>query len=219
MLLGPATSLVLVGDFKQLGPRVVPAAADMGLGRSLFERLLAAGVAEPHMLDIQYRMHPAIAALPSACFYDGRLNTQYDAQVGVRRVCLQTIHLEASRHGFKSWLSGCFQASPMLGCRCHVSRGRLASWNAQQVAAPEHATVEATITSGSTTTTRPAVLVPNQALSCKVHLYKACISKCIEYSMAAECITARNTLPFCCPASIQCLKLEAIVYIKIGEMR
>jgi hypothetical protein len=82
LLLGPTTSLVLVGDYKQLGPRVVPAAVALGLNRSLFERLLAAGVAEAHMLDIQYRMHPDIAALPSACFYDGRLKTEYDAQVG-----------------------------------------------------------------------------------------------------------------------------------------
>lgn len=48
---------------------------------SLFERLLACGAAEPHMLTTQYRMHPGIAALPSDCFYGGLLDTHYSNQV------------------------------------------------------------------------------------------------------------------------------------------
>ncbi|WIA30049.1 hypothetical protein OEZ86_000144 [Tetradesmus obliquus] len=45
-----------------------------------FERLLACGAAEPHMLTTQYRMHPGIAALPSSCFYGGLLDTHYSNQ-------------------------------------------------------------------------------------------------------------------------------------------
>ncbi|WIA09977.1 hypothetical protein OEZ85_010189 [Tetradesmus obliquus] len=80
VLLGPAQQLVLVGDHKQLGPCVSAATQGYGLKESLFERLLACGAAEPHMLTTQYRMHPGIAALPSDCFYGGLLNTHYSNQ-------------------------------------------------------------------------------------------------------------------------------------------
>lgn len=39
-----------------------------GLGRSLFERLVAAGL-PAHLLRRQYRCHPAISAVPNRCFY------------------------------------------------------------------------------------------------------------------------------------------------------
>lgn len=39
-----------------------------GLGRSLFERLVAAGL-PTHLLRRQYRCHPDIAAVPNRCFY------------------------------------------------------------------------------------------------------------------------------------------------------
>lgn len=68
-----AQRLVLVGDHHQLPPTVVSREAlDRGLGRSLFERLVAIGI-EPLLLDTQYRMHPTIAEFPGARFYDGRL--------------------------------------------------------------------------------------------------------------------------------------------------
>ena len=71
--------LVLIGDHKQLRPTVVcDAAADGGLMRSLFERWLRAGVA-PQLLDTQYRMHPSLAAFPSAQFYGGLLRSGTDA--------------------------------------------------------------------------------------------------------------------------------------------
>jgi superfamily I DNA and/or RNA helicase len=44
------------------------AGADSGLGRSLFERLVAAGL-PTHLLRRQYRCHPDIAAVPNRCFY------------------------------------------------------------------------------------------------------------------------------------------------------
>ena len=39
---------------------------------SLFERLVHAGV-KPHLLETQYRMHPAISEFPRHHFYAGRL--------------------------------------------------------------------------------------------------------------------------------------------------
>lgn len=44
----------------------------MGLGESLFEKLMRAGL-KPHMLAEQYRMHPAISAFPNRMFYDSML--------------------------------------------------------------------------------------------------------------------------------------------------
>ena len=65
--------LILVGDQNQLPPVVLsPAAADAGLGISLFARLVASGL-EPSLLQTQYRMHPRIAEFASAQFYQHRL--------------------------------------------------------------------------------------------------------------------------------------------------
>ena len=44
----------------------------IGLNLSLFTRLQASGAAV-HLLNTQYRMHPAISEFPSTTFYDGRL--------------------------------------------------------------------------------------------------------------------------------------------------
>lgn len=66
--------VVLVGDQQQLPPTTLcDAARAAGLGLSLFERALAAGV-KPHVLTTQYRMHPLLAAFPSAAFYHGALH-------------------------------------------------------------------------------------------------------------------------------------------------
>jgi len=44
-----------------------------GLDVALFTGLANAGV-NPYLLSTQYRMHPAIAAFPSACFYEGQIS-------------------------------------------------------------------------------------------------------------------------------------------------
>ncbi|KAG7086568.1 hypothetical protein E1B28_002515 [Marasmius oreades] len=63
--------LALIGDHKQLPPVIVsPEAQAMGLGISLFERLTQEGVVPSIMLNIQYRMHPAISLFPSHEFYN-----------------------------------------------------------------------------------------------------------------------------------------------------
>lgn len=75
--LNGSEQLLLVGDHKQLGPCVTGEAAQEGLSVTLFERLLMAG-AKPFPLNIQYRMHPAIAAFPNRHFYEGKLETSVD---------------------------------------------------------------------------------------------------------------------------------------------
>eukprot|EP00931_Biecheleriopsis_adriatica_P074310 TRINITY_DN48398_c0_g1_i1.p1 TRINITY_DN48398_c0_g1~~TRINITY_DN48398_c0_g1_i1.p1 ORF type:complete len:858 (-),score=157.50 TRINITY_DN48398_c0_g1_i1:43-2256(-) len=65
----------LVGDHEQLPPTVLcEEAKELGLGRSLFDRMVARGV-EPLLLDTQYRMHPALAAFPSEATYGGRIQS------------------------------------------------------------------------------------------------------------------------------------------------
>ena len=65
--------LVLVGDHKQLPPTVISTRAEeMGLNKSLFERLIELGV-NSTMLVEQYRMHPCIAEFPSRQSYNGLL--------------------------------------------------------------------------------------------------------------------------------------------------
>jgi len=62
--------LVLIGDHKQLPPPVhCLDAGKLGLCESLFERLGKMGVPR-HMLTVQYRMHPCLAAFSSWAFYD-----------------------------------------------------------------------------------------------------------------------------------------------------
>lgn len=68
---------VFVGDQKQLSSfSQVP-----NLSLSLFERILLNGTYKtPHMLDTQYRMHPAISEFPRNKFYDGLLKDGITAQ-------------------------------------------------------------------------------------------------------------------------------------------
>lgn len=67
--------LVLVGDHKQLPPTVICRDAGLaGLSTSLFDRLTNLGV-KPHLLDVQFRMHPAVSRFPSDAFYAGRVRS------------------------------------------------------------------------------------------------------------------------------------------------
>jgi len=68
-----ACHVVLVGDHFQLPPVVQSQeAAAKGLDLSLFERLMQQGVPSA-LLQVQYRMHPALSAFPNTRFYAGRL--------------------------------------------------------------------------------------------------------------------------------------------------
>ncbi|KAJ3308731.1 hypothetical protein HDU76_003828, partial [Blyttiomyces sp. JEL0837] len=71
---GPSVkAIVMVGDTKQLpGTVLSPLAIQVNYRRSLFERLEVLGFPKT-MLDIQYRMHPAISLFPSSTFYHGML--------------------------------------------------------------------------------------------------------------------------------------------------
>jgi uncharacterized membrane protein YgcG len=67
--------LVLVGDHKQLPPTVICRDAGLaGLSTSLFDRMTNMGV-KPHLLDVQFRMHPAVSRFPSDAFYGGRVRS------------------------------------------------------------------------------------------------------------------------------------------------
>lgn len=70
-----AGRVILAGDHCQLPPTVVsPEAADAGLSVSLMERVVIRfGGQVARRLVVQYRMHEAIMAFPSAEFYDGDL--------------------------------------------------------------------------------------------------------------------------------------------------
>ncbi|KAF2116709.1 SEN1 N terminal-domain-containing protein [Lophiotrema nucula] len=65
---------ILVGDPKQLPPTVLSKeAAKYQYEQSLFVRMQNNHPKDVHLLDTQYRMHPAISKFPSQAFYDGRL--------------------------------------------------------------------------------------------------------------------------------------------------
>eukprot|EP00958_Prasinococcus_capsulatus_P009224 scaffold906_cov395-Prasinococcus_capsulatus_cf.AAC.11 len=73
-----AQRVALVGDHFQLAATVKSREAEtQGLSRSLFTRLAAQGV-EPMLLNIQYRMHPAIAHFPCQGIYSGRVRSMVD---------------------------------------------------------------------------------------------------------------------------------------------
>ena len=62
-----ARKCLLVGDPHQLRSTVIsPAAVQAGFDRSVLERLMLDCRAPYSMLDVQYRMHPHIAAFPAA---------------------------------------------------------------------------------------------------------------------------------------------------------
>ncbi len=68
---------VLIGDHKQLPPTVKnQQAADRGLEKSLFERIIAEqGKKFWSLLKVQYRMHDDIKEFSSQNFYDGQLKS------------------------------------------------------------------------------------------------------------------------------------------------
>ena len=72
-ILRASKKVVLLGDHKQLSPTVLsPAAKRSGLHHPLFERLVHLGN-QPHVLEIQYRMHPDISAFSNQLFYGGQI--------------------------------------------------------------------------------------------------------------------------------------------------
>lgn len=78
-LLRGAKHVILVGDHCQLGPVVLcKNAAKAGLKMSLFERLIKLKI-KPHMLQVQYRMHPMLSEFPSNTFYNGNLQNGVSA--------------------------------------------------------------------------------------------------------------------------------------------
>ncbi|KAI3642410.1 hypothetical protein MP228_011965 [Amoeboaphelidium protococcarum] len=65
---------ILVGDPKQLPPTIISEdAKKYGYDQSLFSRMQIACPQSVHLLNVQYRMHPAISKFPIQMFYDGLL--------------------------------------------------------------------------------------------------------------------------------------------------
>ena len=87
---------IMVGDPLQLPATLISDKAKRaGYDRSLFERLILAGY--PYiMLDVQYRMTPAISAFPSRQFYKGRLRD--GSNVRAVDYCPPYISHEATRY-------------------------------------------------------------------------------------------------------------------------
>ena len=66
--------MLVVGDPMQLPATIMSRhASDLGLGKSLHERLMYDCGKEHVMLDLQYRMRPEICTFPSRSFYEGKL--------------------------------------------------------------------------------------------------------------------------------------------------
>ncbi|WEJ94805.1 DEAD-box type RNA helicase [Yamadazyma tenuis] len=65
---------IMVGDPNQLPPTVLSQEATRySYDQSLFVRMQSTYPESVYLLDVQYRMHPQIAAFPSKNFYDGKL--------------------------------------------------------------------------------------------------------------------------------------------------
>ncbi|KAG7447300.1 P-loop containing nucleoside triphosphate hydrolase protein [Guyanagaster necrorhizus] len=95
--------VALIGDHKQLPPVIVSRLGkSMKLDMSLFERLIVEGMIPSIMLDIQYRMHPAISAFPALEFYgtsllDGTVDT--GGNILSRLAPPNSQHLQKDRNG------------------------------------------------------------------------------------------------------------------------
>ena len=71
--------VVPVGDHQQLSPVIMnKKAAQAGLTRSLFERLVVLGN-RPIRLQVQYRMYSCLSEFPSNMFYEGSLQNGVSA--------------------------------------------------------------------------------------------------------------------------------------------
>lgn len=88
---------ILVGDPKQL-PATVISTSDTSAQyqRSLFERLMSEGH-EVHVLDTQYRMHPAIREFPSEYFYSGVLKDGPNVSLATHSLAHAHTHVAPSQ--------------------------------------------------------------------------------------------------------------------------
>jgi senataxin len=82
----------LVGDPVQLPATVISSTAlEQGYDVSMFKRLQASGY-PVNVLDVQYRMHPAISLFPSQEFYQGRLKDG-EVRVSMRNAAHAMLHM------------------------------------------------------------------------------------------------------------------------------
>lgn len=87
---------IMVGDPNQLPPTVLSgAASNYKYNQSLFVRMEKN--CSPHLLNVQYRMHPAISRFPSLEFYDGKLKDGPEMDVLNKRPWHETLPLSPYR--------------------------------------------------------------------------------------------------------------------------
>ncbi|CAA7045964.1 unnamed protein product [Microthlaspi erraticum] len=92
---------VLIGDEYQLPAMVHNEESENAkFGRSLFERLVKLGH-NKHLLNVQYRMHPAISRFPNREFYGGRIR---DAEI-VQESSYQRRFLQGNMFGSFSFIN------------------------------------------------------------------------------------------------------------------
>ncbi len=88
-----AKRFVLAGDHKQLPPTVVKA---QELSKTLFEMLIERYPTKSQLLEVQYRMNPAIMEFPNREFYEGKIK----AHKSIENITLRDLGIKSKSNGF-----------------------------------------------------------------------------------------------------------------------
>lgn len=88
-----AKRFILAGDHKQLPPTVVKA---QELTKTLFEMLIERYPIKSQLLEVQYRMNPAIMEFPNREFYGGKIK----AHKSVENITLRDFRIKPKSNGF-----------------------------------------------------------------------------------------------------------------------
>lgn len=92
-----AERFILAGDHRQLPPTVIEA---QELSKTLFEMLIERYPYKSQILDVQYRMNPAIMEFPNVEFYGGKIK----AHKSVENISLKDLGIFEGKSKVHSWL-------------------------------------------------------------------------------------------------------------------